>query len=337
MHDIDNINSILNAVNEINSKQKNKNKSNTPIKSFTPELTHNIKISPDVDRLILEAEEYKKKESKSQQVNLIQDKIDTSKSPKQNKTFKDTQNLIIDELYSRFTKKIKKNTLKVIFNLHLKIKDLEIRLENSQKKKKLPIDKKKITIKHQSVNILNNKDILREDVVNSLLIQDTTIDMLNKKIINFKNKEESLHFQIIDLEQDKTLLLNKVKEFDKLKAYTNKINDTKKNLKSVYKQVEIQKKNFVELKNRSTKAELDSSLFKENYENLVVENNEIKKRLLITKEQIAVNDTNKQDLLLSINKLNEILAKTNIAAKISPLNLPIEENFFKEKKTKITE
>ena len=336
MHDIDNINSILNAVNEINSKQKNKNKSNTPIKSFTPELTHNIKISPDVDRLILEAEEYKKKESKSQQVNLIQDKIDTSKSPKQNETFEDTQNLIIDELYSRFTKKIKKNTLKVIFNLHLKIKDLEIRLENSQKKKKLPIDKKKTTIKHQSVNISNTKDILREDVVNSLLIQNTTIDMLNKKIINFKNKEESFHFQIIDLEQDKQLLSNKLKKFDELKVHRNNTNKIKENLKSIYKQVEKQKKIFIDLKNYSIKADWNSGFFKENYEKLIVENNEVKKKLIIAKEQIVAHESNKQDLLLSINQLNEILSKTNITAKLSSFRPFTEVNIIK-KKTEITE
>jgi len=51
----------------------------------------------------------------------------------------------------------------------------------------------------------------------------------------------------------------------------------------IYKQVEKQKKIFIELKNYSIKAKLNSAFFKENYEKLIVENNKIKK-ILIDKE-----------------------------------------------------
>mgnify|MGYP006168693255 CR=1 FL=1 len=48
----------------------------------------------------------------------------------------------------------------------------------------------------------------------TLKIQDSSIDILNEKIKSYKKIEEKLLFQIIDLEQDKTLLLNKVKRLN---------------------------------------------------------------------------------------------------------------------------
>ena len=52
--------SILNAVNEINSNQKKKSLNTSIPKSSIPQLNKDLIISPDVDRLILEAEKYKK-------------------------------------------------------------------------------------------------------------------------------------------------------------------------------------------------------------------------------------------------------------------------------------
>ena len=109
------------------------------------------------------------------------------------------------------------------------------------------------------------------------MIQDSSIDLLNKKILNFKRTEEDLRFKIIDLDQDKILLLNKVKRFDELKDYKYKLINTKSKLQSIYKQVEKQKKIFIDLKNYLVKIEQDSIFFKENYERLVVENAEVKK------------------------------------------------------------
>ena len=106
----------------------------------------------------------------------------------------------------------------------------------------------------------------------------------------------ALRSQIIDLDQDKTILLNKVKKFDELKNYKNDENETKEKLKSIYKQVEKQKKIFIDLKNYSTKVELDSNFFKDHYEKLIVENNENKKKLTIAKEQLDIIESNEQDV-----------------------------------------
>jgi len=218
--------------------------------------------------------------------------------------------------------------------LNLEIKNLENKLNNFQQNKEKLVNKDKTTSKNKTIHNLKIKEVLKNDVVTSLKIQDSTIEILNEKIKIFKDTEEKLRLQIIDLELDKTILLKKNKKFDEFKEYSNIIINTKEKLKSIYKQVEKQKKLFINLKNHSLKIERNSFFFKENYEKLIVENNNVKKRLKIAKDQIVAFEKDKLDLLTSIHELNEIVSKTNI----SPLKSPQKENFFtKEKKTETIE
>jgi len=300
MHDVDDINSILEAVNKINSKLPKKSKNTLITQNFVPKLNQELRISPDVDRLIQEAEKHKQNVSfELRQVDLTQNK-NNLKEKKYDETFDNIQAQIVDDLYSKFTKRFKKNTLKVIFNLRLEIKNLENKLENYEKQK-IPTHKKKPLLKSEQLLI---------------------------------NTEEKLRFQIIDLEQDKTILLQKVKKFDELNDYKNNIIITKEKLKSIYEQIKKQKIIFIDLASYSKKIERDSFVFKESYEKLVIENSEIKKRLVIAKEQITTHEKNKLDLIQSINQLNEILSKENIISNITPLKLPlVEDTFRKNKKT----
>ena len=339
MNDIHDINSILNAVNEINLKKKNKNINSTVTQNFIPKVNQNLEISPNLNQLILEAEEYKKKLIINPP-KVVSTKIkNVIKNPdNDNKIFEDVKTQIIEDLYSKLKKKVKKNSLKIIFNLHLKIKDLENSLKNSQVKKEQFLDDNLISKKKQPPLNLEDINVFKQEVVTSLEIQDASIEILNKKVINFKRVEETLRLQIIELEQDKTILLNKIKKFDELKIQQSDLNDTKEKLIAIYKQVEKQKMIFLDLKNHSAKIEQNSNFFKENYEKLIIENNDVKKKLIIAKEQISVHESNKRDLLLSINQLNEISSKSNIALKLSPPKLSSEENILKlRKKFEITE
>ena len=308
MQNVDSINSILAAVDEINLKTKKRANS----KDSIPTLNKELKILPNVDTLIQEAEEYQKKLlSKPRKDNLIQNKDYKSTIKNYNKNVEDTQKIIIS-------------------NLHLKIKKLENKIENLQIDKKQFSYIKELTNKKKNITS-STTNILKNDVVTTLKIQDTSIDILKEKIKKFKQIEETLRVQIVDLEQDKTILLNKVKKYDVLQNYKNQIDNTKENLKSIYKQVEKQKKIFVYLKNYLKKTERDSLFFKENYEKLVIANSGIKKRLNIANDQNAIYENNKQDLLLSIVQLNEILSKSNIAGKIIPSKSPVEDVLEKEK------
>jgi hypothetical protein len=313
MHEIDDIDSILKAFNEISLKPKKKVPSSKEFKNFIPKLNKDLVIPVDVDTIIREAEEYKKKSPLIlTSSSLIQDEDNSTKTQTLDKSYEEIQIQIIDDLYSKLSKKFKKNTLKTIFDLRLKIKDLEKNLKNFQSKKNLSIDKKEIINNNISTSDINNKDILRNEVVTSLQIQNASIEIQNQKIINYKEKEEKLRFQIINLEQDKTLLLNKLKKFDQLKNYSQNINDTKEILKSIYKQVENQKKIFIDLSKNSIKNRQESIFFKENYEKLIIENNDIKKKLSNTKQQVEAFEEIKKELALTFQNFNNVLSKNSI-------------------------
>ena len=169
----------------------------------------------------------------------------------------------------------------------MKIKDLEKKLENFQIKKEQSVNKNKPIHKNESIDLpimpdqsifglkkilSKNKNFLKDDVIKSLKLQDSTIGILNEKIINYKKAEDKLLLQIIDLKHDNILALQKAKKkkLDKFNDYENNTIHTKENLKSIYKKVEKQKKIFTDLKNYSIKIEQDSKLYKKNYENLLL-------------------------------------------------------------------
>jgi len=309
MHKIDDISSILNAVNHINLKPKKKTSNPVVFQNLIPKLNQDLAIPPDLDKIIIEAEQYKKSSSfKSYQVDAVQKKNDISEYKNYKKNFEETEKKIID-------------------NLHLKIKGLEDKLKNFHIKKKQTLNKNKIILKDEFIESLEspnasavklnkvlsgNKNYLKDEIVTSLKIQDSTIDILNEKIKKFKNTEEKLRLQIIDLEQDKTLLLKKVKNSEEEKDYKNIINDIKNNLKSIYRQVAQQKKIFLDLKNYSIKTERDFSFYKENYEKLIIENDNIKKKLSNTKHQIEAFEEIKKELASTFENFNNVLSKNSI-------------------------
>ena len=169
MHNIDEINSILNAVNEINLKSKIKDINFGAEKNSIHKLNQDLKVSPDVDKIIKEAEEYKK------QSLYKSPKVDLNKTKSDNKTQENIETQIFENLYLKSTKKIKKNTLKTIFDLHLKIKNLEKKLENLQTKKKDLLLKKKL-------------------LMNTILILILTIKMFLEKKLSILYQYKILHF-----------------------------------------------------------------------------------------------------------------------------------------------
>ncbi len=211
MNDKDDIISILSAIDEINNKPKKKSNEKSSTQNSIPKLNQDLIIPSDVDRIIREAEEYKKTTINYVNTSAVQKRTETSKN--------------------------------------------------------------------------ENIFILTDEVLN---VEDISIS-------------ESF------------------------------INNTKETLKSIYAQVEKQKKLFLDLKNYSIKIKRESQVFKENYERLVIENNDLKIRLKIAKEQIINYEVNKIDLLSALDKLNEILSKSNVVGKIAPQK-PSSESFKKTTK-----
>jgi len=212
------LNSILDAIENINNKQIEKISSNTI--NNTKKLSDSI-IPPDVDRLIKEAEAYKNKViSKPNSKSLNSHNENSEANNKYFNNFKEIQSQMLEDLYFKLSKRIKKNTLKIIFNLHLKIQDLEKKIENSQVKKNQPIDKDRL--------------ILKEEVVASSKIFDPSIDRLNKTVSNMKEILQPIYNRV---ERQK-------KSFLALKEYTLKLLVDKEAVIEKYENLIIKNKNL---------------------------------------------------------------------------------------------
>ena len=328
------IDSILGAIDEINSKTKKKSFITVSdninlIKAVSPA---NEDILPITEKLILEAEEHSKKIKKK---NLVLPKITEDVlilDKEYNEQSVETINLeeikqnIIDDLYSSLSKKVKKNTLKIIFDLRKKINDLEERIEDlkinktdndyAQHENNAKTNKDYEHLINEDNLELNEEHLIHEDNLEidrhglnngteSSLSNDTikTLRYQNSLIKKLENNEEKLRFKIVDLEQDLTLLKKKKINIDQ-------------NL--------ILSESRIDLDNSKTKIEEESIFYRENYERLVVENNDIKKKLNNAKKQIVIFEQNKKDLENAFEKLNDVLSKNSIIKLNEPLkDVPI--------------
>jgi hypothetical protein len=81
------------------------------------------------------------------------------------------------------------------------------------------------------------------------------------------------------------------------------------------------------------KANRDLTFYKENYEKIIIEKNNIKERLNIAKEQILNNDNNKTELSSAVDHLNALITKTKVAGKISPIKTSHEKKSSKKSST----
>ena len=223
MNEVYNLNSILNAIEDINTRQKKKRiifESNSvkPIKKI-PALNNNI--LPITESLILEAEEYssKLKNKSSISKNLTSDTLVLNNeyvgSNLKNNTLEEIKHNVIEDLYSSLSKKIKKNTLKTIFDLHEKIIFLEkeITILNKNKDNQDSSSERNETkqnmehlISEEKVSFLfsKNSNELAETTIKTLKLQESLIK-------NFEKSEEKLLLKIVDLEQDITILNSKRK------------------------------------------------------------------------------------------------------------------------------
>jgi len=221
MNEVYNLNSILNAIEDINIRPKKKRiifESNIVKKIPAP----NDNILPITESLILEAEEYsnkfKKKSSTSE--NLTSDTLilnnEYVSSNLENNTLEEIKLNVIEDLYSSLSKKIKKNTLKTIFDLHEKIFFLEKEItilnqnndnQDSGSEKNETKQNKKHLISEQKVSFLfsNNSNELAKTTIETLKLQESIIK-------NYEKSEETLRIKIVDLEQDITILNSKRKK-----------------------------------------------------------------------------------------------------------------------------
>ena len=250
--------SILDAINEINLKPKKKITKNISPQKIIPKLNQDLIVPPDVDRIISEAEDFKKL------------------------TISPAKSILVE-------------------------------------KKNFP---SKDTI------------ILTDEMLDASKDEDKKIVELNNKIRVLKQTEVELRLQIKNFKKNKSALLKENLDNVEFQAPETSTKNIRETLFAIYKQVEKQKQLFLDLKNYSNNIERDSIVYRENYERLIIENNELKRKLEIAREQIVNHETNKSDLLSAMDQLNEIISKSNIVGKISHQKLSsLKPNLKKEDKS----
>lgn len=333
-----NLNSILDAIEDINNNTKKKSKPSELInvEIVKKSITGNEDILPVTEKLILEAEEYSNKlKIKSLITPILTEDIlilDSEYKEPDIKilTLEEIKLNIIEDLYSSLSKKVKKNTLKVIFDLRQQISDLEEQIRNISPNKTDNIDSKdnsslRINKEHLiNENITENDEYLINKDDDSL--PDSVIKTLktqNSIINKFERNEEKLLLKIVDLEQDLSLLNNKKTNMNK---NVSEVSIRESNDKFDY-QIEAPVQH-------NSKTERDLNFFKENYERMIIENNEINIKLSNSKESIIIFEKNIKELQEGFDNISNILSKNSVIKINDPL-AKIYTNINHTKKDKL--
>ena len=174
---------------------------------------------------------------------------------------------------------------------------------------------KRLINKESSENFENDKELLL-NVDNDRYLNDETqknlsnvkiktLKIQNLIIKDFEKNEEKLRFKITDLEQEISVLKQKKTESNKTVPDNNHI-EIKNNFDKQIKDLNI-------IHNLSIEKKVNESFFyKENYERLVIDNHNINKKLVNTRNQIIVFEQNINELKHAFKNLNKILSKNSI-------------------------
>ena len=136
-------------------------------------------------------------------------------------------------------------------------------------------------------DIKHTNDLGNLDLPDSII---STLKQQNSLIKEYEKKEEKLLLNVIDLEHDIILLKkNKINTFDSILTKNKNPSD----------QI-------------ISKVENELFFYKENHERLIIENNDVKKKLTNAKNQIIVFEQNINELEDAFENLSNILSKGSI-------------------------
>jgi hypothetical protein len=327
-----NIAEILESVDSIVSNNVYDNYGKRKIinknKQFTNE-TIDMKFNRDAEKIIIEAEKAQdntKVDKKSSEPFILnnQKKNDVFKKPLilNHPKDEDISNVDRNALSSNFEKPL------ILLNEFKEespeaagennINELENNLVNEIKILKNSNTQQDEKIK--DLNILLNKFRNQErysdlDKVIKLYQKDNAV--LRKKIFRHEDTESALRLQLAEAYQNKKI---KNKSGDKIENLStvqngeiNKLNNEISSLSEQNKHLEIEIKNLKKDKDITFKdIENKIQFYREENAKIIIDRSEIQKKLENIKSQLLINEQNKRELKLALDKLNQILASSNI-------------------------
>jgi len=309
-------------------------------------------IPTEIERIIIEAEDAKNLSSKLSQYDHVKNDDLIKNQPKENGVSK---KILIDNLYDKFVKKIKKNTLKLILELRNEIFTLNNKII-SLKNKNDQSDQNNIFLKNDinqlqnderklNYNIKKNKqdfEIIKKQYENTIsefklneLVQQTKIQKLqddilfNDKLLNdSKNKNLKLEKENSELKKQLSNVqhLNIYKEeLQKLKLKNIDLEDTVNKFKSL---------NNDDNQNLDIIKTLEDKIKFYQEENIRVGSElvESDKRFSVTKESLSELQNQRSDLIEKLNSINHVIKGENIISNVFDDDLKKTNSNYKPKK-----
>ena len=266
---------------------------------------------------------------------IIKERVQKSDFKEDKKFIKQTkQNKLIDELYLKFNKKIKKNTLKVIFELQREVSTL-IKVKNLLEISNKQIKNKISNLKTEFTKINNINKILREDKI--------TLNEKSKELTKLLNSSQD---NVKSLKEEKIRLENDLKDKILLKEQINKLSENLKSSKDEIKSLKQIKseleKEISEYKNQDqvnkqkiydiSEVENKNKFFQEENLRIGSELLEVKKKHDILKREIDRYEEQKSDLISKINSVNATLNDSNILTSVFKNQVEPKANKIEQKK-----
>tara|TARA_B110000259_G_scaffold60155_1_gene71085 strand:+ start:421 stop:1650 length:1230 start_codon:yes stop_codon:yes gene_type:complete len=308
-------------------------------------------IPTEIERIIIEAEDAKNLSSKLSQYDHVKNDDLIKNQPKENGVSK---KILIDDLYDKFGKKIKKNTLKLILELRNEIFTLNNKII-SLKNKNDQSDQNNIFLKNDinqlqnderklNYNIKKNKqdfEIIKKQYENTIsefklneLVQQTKIQKLqddilfNDKLLNdSKNKNLKLEKENSELKKQLSNVqhLNIYKEeLQKLKLKNIDLEDTVNKFKSL---------NNDDNQNLDIIKTLEDKIKFYQEENIRISSElvESNKKFSVTKESLDALQNQRSDLIEKLNSINHVIKGENIISNLFNEDSDKENNNYKPK------
>ena len=222
-------------------------------------------IPTDIEKIILEAEN-----------SQLKNKITVNELPDNNKTEallvenKISQKELIDDLYKKFGKKIKKNTLQLILELKKNINFLTKNISDLKQDKK-EIEKNNINLNNNILELKSNEKNLESNLKQSIGGFNSLYDKHKSLKLNFnvleedqlykqkkinetselsqklENKIKNLDEQLIEYKDNESILVSKVKKLENYILINDNSNEELTN-----------KNNILKKKNQELKVKLDA-------------------------------------------------------------------------------
>ena len=265
---------------------------------------------------------------------LLVNEISKNASPKANMSFinnlnknnininEKIKNEIINELYNFFKKKIKKNTLKIIFDQQIEIKKFQKKIEYLNESKKI-LENNNHDLQSNLNQIIEDKKILENN--NHDLQSNLNQIIEDKKIL--ENNNHDLQSNLNQIIEDKKVLENNNHD---LQSSLDKIIEEKEMLieknTRAQEELSLEKSNLLNNSNNEKLTELNNKLKFYQDENLRLSrdlSNSQETHHIIKKQ---LNDFEKQKNQISnqIQELNNSVSKSNLIAPIFVNELPPE-------------